>query len=249
MTTRLEGVVLKRIPYGDTSTIVHVFTREEGIVHLLARGARSSAQRFGSTLEPLSHIDLLARLPHDRDGLGSIHESSHRERYADVKANAAPLGAALQVVEFLLALEIKSDASRPLFHLLLSTLRVLNQPGAREDIAVPTFFVRCATLLGYPPKCTRDELLRIQADRAFFAPSNGTFSPDPIPSGLQTERSAARLFFRFVREPFAQLAFRDDPEGTVAEASYLVEVYLATHLERPVPRRVKTVLSQLKGPF
>ena len=51
---RSEGIVLKTYPLGDTSRIVVVYTRDLGLVRLVAKGARKTPGRFGYSLEPLS---------------------------------------------------------------------------------------------------------------------------------------------------------------------------------------------------
>src|SRR5712691_4658018 len=51
---RSEGIVLKTHALGDTSRIVVVFTRDHGLVKMVAKGARKAPSRFGFALEPLS---------------------------------------------------------------------------------------------------------------------------------------------------------------------------------------------------
>ena len=51
---RGEGIVLKSYALGDTSRIVVVFMRDQGLVKLVAKGARKTPSRFGYALEPLS---------------------------------------------------------------------------------------------------------------------------------------------------------------------------------------------------
>ena len=64
---RSEGVVLKTYPLGDTSRIVVAYTREHGLVRLVAKGARKTPSRFGFALEPLSRSRFVFYLKADRD--------------------------------------------------------------------------------------------------------------------------------------------------------------------------------------
>lgn len=52
-------LILRRIPYGDTSWILHGFSRDEGRLSLMARGARRPGNPFAGVLEPLSLIDAM----------------------------------------------------------------------------------------------------------------------------------------------------------------------------------------------
>lgn len=38
MLTRTEGIVIKRIPYTDSSAVVHIYTKENGLVPFLVQG-------------------------------------------------------------------------------------------------------------------------------------------------------------------------------------------------------------------
>lgn len=53
---RAEAFVLRSIPLGEADRIVNLFTREEGLVRAVAKGARKSRKRFGGSLEPLTRV-------------------------------------------------------------------------------------------------------------------------------------------------------------------------------------------------
>jgi len=55
---RAEGLVLKVHPLGDADKIVTFLTREEGKIRGVAKSARRSRRRFGSSLEPWSRVSL-----------------------------------------------------------------------------------------------------------------------------------------------------------------------------------------------
>ena len=62
-----DAIVLRSIDYGETSRIVTLFTRERGKIGVMAKGARANRSRFGSTLEPLSHINVVLYYKPGRD--------------------------------------------------------------------------------------------------------------------------------------------------------------------------------------
>jgi DNA repair protein RecO (recombination protein O) len=55
---RAEGFVLKSLPLGEADKIVTLLTREEGKIRGVAKSARKSRRRFGSSLEPWSRVSL-----------------------------------------------------------------------------------------------------------------------------------------------------------------------------------------------
>ncbi|HEU0257667.1 MAG TPA: DNA repair protein RecO, partial [Microbacteriaceae bacterium] len=55
---RDEGVVLRTHKLGEADRIVVLLTRENGKVRAVAKGVRRTSSKFGSRLEPFSHIDV-----------------------------------------------------------------------------------------------------------------------------------------------------------------------------------------------
>jgi len=63
-------MLIRRIPYGDTSLICHFFTGEHGRVALMARGARRPKSGFRASLEPLHTLQISWRS--GRTGMGTL---------------------------------------------------------------------------------------------------------------------------------------------------------------------------------
>ncbi|MGE3163449.1 MAG: DNA repair protein RecO [Planctomycetota bacterium] len=66
-----RGLVLRRLPYSDTSQIVWVFTRDYGVVHMIAKGAlrlARPASPFPAPFDSASWYDLVLR-----GGRGDFH--------------------------------------------------------------------------------------------------------------------------------------------------------------------------------
>ena len=55
---RDSAVVLRVTKLGEADRIVTLLTRREGRVRAVAKGVRRTKSRFGSRLEPFSHVDL-----------------------------------------------------------------------------------------------------------------------------------------------------------------------------------------------
>ncbi len=64
---RTEAFVLKAIRFGDTSVIYRLFTREQGVVPVMARGVRRPKSRFGGIIEPFRHLQVTYYSRENRD--------------------------------------------------------------------------------------------------------------------------------------------------------------------------------------
>ncbi|MDX8411933.1 MAG: DNA repair protein RecO [Mariprofundaceae bacterium] len=65
-----QGIVLRLVPFGDSSWIAHLLTEEHGRIHVMARGARRPKSDLRSALQPLHMLSL--RWRPGRTGMGAL---------------------------------------------------------------------------------------------------------------------------------------------------------------------------------
>ena len=46
MITKVEGIIVSETPYGDTSKIINLYTKEYGIIGVMCKGAKSMKSRL-----------------------------------------------------------------------------------------------------------------------------------------------------------------------------------------------------------
>ena len=56
---RDEAIVLRTHKLGEADRIITLLTRHHGRVRAVARGVRRTSSRWGSRLEPFTHVDLM----------------------------------------------------------------------------------------------------------------------------------------------------------------------------------------------
>ena len=59
MIIHTSAIVLKSFPYGDTSLIARCFSKDQGKISLIIKGARTKKSSRTAYFEPLSHIDII----------------------------------------------------------------------------------------------------------------------------------------------------------------------------------------------
>lgn len=67
MRLRTRAIVLRRVPWGDSSWIAHVLSEEQGALGLIARGARRAGSPFAGRLEPLTLNEYVVSWKDGRD--------------------------------------------------------------------------------------------------------------------------------------------------------------------------------------
>jgi DNA repair protein RecO (recombination protein O) len=152
---KMEAIVMRTFPFGDTSRIAHLFSVERGRVHVLAKGVRGPRARMGAALEPFTRIGAVIYYKHGRElqFLSQAEILGRRAVLASSILRFAYAGAVLELLDQALAGE---EPPGPLFALIDSSLAKLER--VPEDALRATFMGYIAGLLdvlGYRPEVVR----------------------------------------------------------------------------------------------
>ena len=149
---RSEGIVLKTHALGDTSRIAVVYTRDHGLVKLVAKGARKTPSRFGVALEPLSRARFHFYLKTDRD-LHLLSQTDTLDPTGMRLADLTRLAHAQAAVELLDRLVWGEEPHVELYDLLAATLdAVVEAPAGALPAITIAFELQVASLMGYRPR-------------------------------------------------------------------------------------------------
>jgi DNA repair protein RecO (recombination protein O) len=179
-----EGVALRSYALGDTSRIVVVYTREMGMLRLVAKGARKSPNRFGFALEPLTRSRFVVYHKPDRD----LHLVSQAEVVNAIGSRITDLTrlthahAAIELVDRL----VWGEEPHPeLYALLVDTLdAAMLAPAASLSAVTLAFELQTAGLLGYRPRMDAcAECGRAPSSRRLFSPARGGLLCDACAAG------------------------------------------------------------------
>ena len=55
MLLEVEGIVLSETPYGETSKIINLYTKETGLIGIMCKGAKSMKSMFRASTQVLSY--------------------------------------------------------------------------------------------------------------------------------------------------------------------------------------------------
>ncbi len=249
--SRCEGIVLKTYALGESSRIVVAYTREHGLLKLVAKGARKAPSRFGFALEPLSRSRFVIYHKPDRD----LHLLSQADTLAATGSELSDLTrlahaeAALELIDRLVWGE---EPHAELFDLLVAALEsVTRAPWAALPAITIAFQLQVASLLGYRP--------RLDA----CAQCGGTLSPrrvfSPARGGLLCDRCAgsetgAVTLSADALAGLSLLLSRPVPEAgqflevkRTGEILKVVEAFLRHHFERFQGLRSLELLRTLAG--
>jgi DNA repair protein RecO (recombination protein O) len=151
-----EAIVLRSFPLGEGDRLVSFLDRQSGRVKGVAKGARLSKSRFGSTLELLSYIRIWYFERETRD-LVRINQCELIESFMDVQSDYASGVSLALISEITEAVLGEKEPADPQFRLLLLTARAIRTHGALP--AVLAYFTlwtaRLGGWLGPLDRCSR----------------------------------------------------------------------------------------------
>ncbi len=237
---RTRAVILRRRNYGDADRILTVYTPSFGKRFFIAKGARKTASRKAGHLELFNHANLLLAQARTWD---IITESVTVESYLGLRADLDSISQAAYICELVDAFSGEDDENRPLWELLLLSLRELNAKREGGTLLLRWFELKLLVLMGFQLQLfgclgCGEELRAVKNYLHFHA--GGVYCPvcgqtlkgaEPIaPQVLKILRHLTRVEWPEVRN----LQLR---QATARSVEDVLQRYLVTVLER----RLKSV--------
>lgn len=151
---KTEAVVLRTLKAGETSSLLFLYAKSNGILKLRAKGVRQVKSRIGGTLQPLNVIEVV------------YYEKPNRDWY--ILSQASPVFAprhiltderktflAMACCEMVMRLGNEGQANVKLYRLLRAALESMDQPGADDRLIFFAFQLHMLSLLGFAPNMER----------------------------------------------------------------------------------------------
>jgi DNA repair protein RecO (recombination protein O) len=228
---RDEAIVLRTQKLGEADRIITLLTRNTGRVRAVAKGVRRTTSRFGSRLEPFTHVDLQLAEGRSLDVVTQAETlspfggrmGSDYERYT---AGTVMLETAERLV-----VEDKEPALQQ-FLLLVGALRAMCETGRPSSQVLDSFLLRSLAVAGYAPSFEACARCGLEGPHRAFSPSSGGMlcSGCRVPGTASPALETVALLGALLAGDWA-LVEASDPRHR-KEATSLVSAYLAWHLER-----------------
>lgn len=159
---RTEAFVVQSIRYGETSLICRLFTRERGIVPVIAKGVLRPKSRFGARLNPFQRLQVTY---YDRPGrdIQTLSQVDMVEEHGAVIGSLEKMEVAGEWFRFVRFALPESAPAEPVYDLAVEGLRRLAALAPAEARRWETWHrAAAASLLGMGPRletcagCDRD---------------------------------------------------------------------------------------------
>lgn len=228
---RDEAIVLRTQKLGEADRIITLLTRGSGRVRAVAKGVRRTTSRFGSRLEPFTHVDLQLAEGRSLDVVTQAETldpfagriGSDYERYT---AGTVMLETAERLV-----IEDKEPALQQ-FLLLVGALRAMCDVGRAPNQVLDSFLLRSLAVAGYAPSFEACARCGIEGAHRSFSPAAGGMlcTSCRVPGSASPATETVTLLGALLAGDWPVVEASEGRHRK--EATSLVAAYLQWHLER-----------------
>jgi DNA repair protein RecO (recombination protein O) len=228
---RDEAIVLRTHKLGEADRIITLLTRHHGRVRAVAKGVRRTTSRFGSRLEPFTHVDLQLAEGRNLDTITQAETLSpfsaelgqHYDRYT---AGTVMLETADRLV-----VEEK-EPSLQHFLLLVGGLRAMASGDRQPGQVLDSYLLRSLAVAGYAPSFEHCARCGLEGPHRWFNPSMGGVlcATCRVPGSANSAATTIAVLGALLTGDWPLLEAADP--RSLKEASGLVAAYLSWHLER-----------------
>jgi len=234
-----EAIILKTFPLGEADRLVSFLGRSSGRMRGVAGGARRLKNRYGSTLEVLSHVQIWYVEKETRDLVRiqqcDLLESFHKAQ-SDYGLNTG-LAVVSEVSELVLP---EHEAAEPMFRLILLAAREIERTG-HWTLPLAYFAFWAVRLGGWLPRFEQCSLCGAPfgSQAAYQAPwEAGLFCEKCRRPGMKPlHLPARRLAERFAGERLDRIAYVESLKQAVQELREAALNWIEHHTERKLGAR------------
>jgi len=234
-----EAIILKTFPLGEADRLVSFLGRSSGRVRGVAAGARRLKNRYGSTLEVLSHVQIWYVEKETRE-LVRIQQAELLESFHKAQSNYG-LSTGLAVISEISELILpEHEVSEAMFRLILLATREVERTG---DWALPlSYFVFWAVRLGgWLPRFDRCVACgkSFGSQAAFYDAHQAGLSCEKCrrPGMKPMHLEARNLAERFAGERLDRIEYAESIETSVGELREAGLAWIENHVERRLATR------------
>lgn len=235
---QVEGLVVRHADTGERDRVITLFTRDEGKLAFIARGAR----RPGSSLGPC--VQMLTRGRFQcvrRRALHLITQAAVIDSFGKMRADLWGTACGLYLAELVDLATVEGAPNHNLYNLMVEALELIDRKGG-HDVLLRFFELRLLEHVGFCPslrRCVSCDVELRPVENALSATLGGALCPDcarSSPDGQSLSVDALKVL-RFWLANTLETACRTKLHSRLADE---VEGHLHRFLDNVLQRDVKS---------
>lgn len=237
---KTDAIILRSSRSGESSLLVHVFTKDGGRENLLAKGARNPKSVLVGKLEQFSLAEILFYRS-DAEKLGVVSQVDLIRAHPEISEDIRRLSYASALIEIIESLVPWGEANQDIFKLFTDSLYQMNYcHGSKYDFYFSAFLLKILGISGYYPEFSRciktgEDLSEIY-EALFSAEAGGLVSHDAANSQeryFKLNKGTRKVLIAIQSTDMDKLGNLNFSQGQKKLVRALLMKFLAVHIEKP----------------
>jgi DNA repair protein RecO (recombination protein O) len=223
---KVEGIVIKTIPYGESNTILTLYTKELGKIGVMARGAKKPKSRFTSIAQLFTYGIFVFQ---KGQGLGTLQQGEALLSFRKIREDLVKTAYAAYLVELLDRHTTENELRTDLFGWIKQALEYIDH-GTDPEVITFLFEMKIMKVAGIVPELSKCVSCKTpEGDFSFSIKEGGLLCEKcsfKDPYRINISKSAARLLNMFYHFDLNRLGSVSLKKETKRELRNLFDAYL-----------------------
>jgi DNA repair protein RecO (recombination protein O) len=145
---KTDAVVLSKLNYGESSSIVSLYTKERGKLSAILKGGRSTKSKISLIVDPLNYLEVIIYNKPSRD-IQVLTGADIKGHFHRIKEDLDKLKYAHSVIELLKYLTVEHEVNQKLFSGVVRILELMELGAEHPAIQFGKFFLFFLKEAGY----------------------------------------------------------------------------------------------------
>lgn len=145
---KTEAFILSKMNYGDTSSIVTLFTKDFGRLSAIIKGARSPKSKIGLAADPLNNVEVIFYKKDTRE-IQILTSASLINHYSHIKEDFEKLKFSYAVLELIKKLTAEHEVHEKLYRGIEKIFHLFENSDEKPSIIFGRFFLFFLSEIGY----------------------------------------------------------------------------------------------------
>lgn len=146
--TKNEAIVLKKTKFSDSSLIVQFYTKNNGKISALIKGARSSKSKIGAKIDLLNHVEIIFYQKEEKE-LQLVTQVNLVNHFKFIKENLDKIRYASAISELIIKLIPDHEIHEKLFRGTVRIFNLLNESEKSEGYLFAQYLLFFIKEIGY----------------------------------------------------------------------------------------------------
>lgn len=221
-----RAVVLRTMPLGEADRIVTLMTESHGRVRAVAKGIRRTTSKFGSRLEPTTHVSLQLYVGRELDTITQAETIAHMGSVRDDLHRFSRANVMLETVD---QVSPEKEPNAALYRMLVGALTELDRDDA--PLVLAGFLLKLLALEGFQPQLDVCVACGATEDLVAFDIDDGGMRCRNDRRGIALDDDAVALMRQILGGELTA-ALRVEASAATAETEAVAVGLVEHHIER-----------------